>query len=234
MERKIPKHVAIIMDGNGRWAKNKGLARTQGHREGSKRVKEVVTEAKNRGVEILTLFAFSTENWDRPVKEINYLFTYLKDFLKNYKKELIEKGIKLKFFGRQDRIKKTLLKKIAEVEQATSKNKSFFLNIALDYGGRWDLVNAFKKMIENKPRLEPAGLTEGEFRKFLCLSEFSDPDMLVRTAGEKRISNFLIWQSAYTELYFPEVLWPDFNSKWVGRLIDEYAKRRRTFGKIND
>ncbi len=230
MKLIIPEHMAIIMDGNGRWAKEKGLPRTHGHKEGSKRVKEVVKESKEKGIKILTLFAFSTENWNRPQKEIKYLFSYLQDFLNNYKKELIKEEIKLKIIGRKNRLGKKVLDKIREVEKATFNNGNFFLNIALDYGGRWDIVNATKKIIEDK--IEAEKIEEKMFCKYLCLSEFKDPDILVRTSGEKRISNFLIWQAAYTEFYFPKVLWPDFNKKWVDNTIKEYSRRVRKFGQV--
>lgn len=230
MKLKTPNHVAIIMDGNGRWAKEKGLSRSQGHREGSKRVKEVVKEFKKKGIKVLTLFAFSTENWNRPQKEIKYLFSYLKDFLNNYKKELIKEEIRLKIIGRKNRFDKKVLDKIREVEKATFSNNKFFLNIALDYGGRWDIVNATKKIIKDK--IETEKIEEKMFSKYLCLSEFKDPDILVRTSGERRISNFLIWQTAYTEFYFPKVLWPDFNKEWVDNTIKEYSRRVRKFGQV--
>lgn len=230
MNLTIPEHVAIIMDGNGRWAKEKGLPRTHGHKKGSKRVKEVVKEAKKKGVKVLTLFAFSTENWNRPKKEIEYLFDYLKDFLNNYKKELIKEKIRLKIVGRKDRLGKKVLDKIKEVEDATSGNNEFFLNIALDYGGRWDIVNATKKIIDDN--IKSKEVEEKTFSNYLSLSEFKDPDILVRTSGEKRISNFLIWQTAYTEFYFPKILWPDFDKEWVDNTIKEYSRRVRKFGQI--
>ncbi|MCF7869644.1 MAG: isoprenyl transferase [Candidatus Omnitrophica bacterium] len=231
----IPYHVAIIMDGNGRWAKEKGLSRTEGHKQGAQRVKEVAREAKKKGVKVLTLFAFSTENWNRPKSEIKYLFSYLKKFLTNYKEELIKEGIKLKIIGRRDKLGKKILNKINEVEEATSGNADFFLNIAIDYGGRWDIVNAAKAVIKavNNNSLKEEKIDEKIFNNYLSLSEFSDPDILVRTSGEKRISNFLVWQTAYTEFYFPKVLWPDFTKEWVDNIIEEYSGRVRKFGQIN-
>ncbi len=234
MQSKVPNHIAIIMDGNGRWAKKKGLPRTNGHREGAKRVKEVVREAKRQGVVTLTLFAFSTENWDRPKKERDYLFAYLKKFLNNYKSELIKNRIRFTVFGRRDRIDKAIVREIEEIEKLTLGGSDFFLNIGLDYGGKWDIVNAIKKInksIQNKSFKEK--INEETFKKYLSLADLGDPDILVRTGGEKRISNFLIWQSAYSELYFPEVLWPDFTKEWVGEVIEEYSKRKRTFGRVD-
>lgn len=233
MDLIIPEHVAVIMDGNGRWAKEKGLSRTKGHKQGSKRVKEVVKEAKKRGIKVLTIFAFSTENWNRPKREINYLFSYLNDFLTNYKAELITEAIKLKIIGRRDRLEKKVLNKIKEVETATLDSDKFFLNIAIDYGGRWDIVNATRKIIQQFTENSLKEINEKVFDNYLSLSEFNDPDILVRTSGEKRISNFLLWQTAYTEFYFPEVLWPDFSKEWVGKVIQEYSRRVRKFGKIN-
>lgn len=235
MSLKIPNHIAIIMDGNGRWAKQKGLFRTEGHKKGSERVKEVVREAQKQGVKILTLFAFSTENWDRPEQEKKYLFAYLREFLDGYKQDLIEEGIRFKAFGRRDRIEDKTMDKVKEIEKVTSSNNDFFLNIALDYGGKWDIVNAAGKIVDLVwgGSLKKEQLDEKVFRNYLSLSDFDEPDILVRTAGEKRISNFLLWQSAYAEFYFPEVLWPDFDKKWVGRVIEEYSKRKRTFGKVD-
>jgi undecaprenyl diphosphate synthase len=235
MNSMIPYHVAIIMDGNGRWAKEKGLSRTKGHKLGSRRVKEVTREVKKKGIKVLTLFAFSTENWNRPKSEIKYLFSYLENFLTNYKEELIKDGIKLKIIGRRDRLGKKIINKIDEVEKATFDNADFFLNIAIDYGGRWDIVNAAKAIIKavNNGSLREEKIGEKTFNNYLSLSEFNDPDILVRTSGEKRISNFLIWQAAYTEFYFPEVLWPDFTKEWVNNIIEEYSGRVRKFGQIN-
>lgn len=235
MDLKVPNHVAVIMDGNGRWAKRRGLDRTCGHQEGSKRVKEVAREAKKKGIKVLTLFTFSTENWNRPKEEISYLFSYLKSFLDGYKKELIEKKIRFKAFGRRDRIDEQALRKIEETEEATRDNKDFFLNIALDYGGRWDITNAVAKILDliEKSELSRKQIDEKKIGSFLSLADLKDPDILVRTSGEKRISNFLIWQCAYTEFYFPQVLWPDFGAEWVGRIIEEYSKRIRKFGKID-
>ncbi|MCF7873857.1 MAG: isoprenyl transferase [Candidatus Omnitrophica bacterium] len=235
MSLTIPDHVAIIMDGNGRWAKERGLPRTEGHRQGAKRVKEVVHQAKKKGIKVLTFFAFSTENWNRPKNEIRHLFDYLINFLTNYKKELIKEGIKLKIIGRRDRLNKKVLNKIDEIEKATCDNANFFLNIAIDYGGRWDIVSATKKIVQavNNSSMKEEEIDEENFANYLSLSKFNDPDILVRTSGEKRISNFLIWQTAYTEFCFPGVLWPDFDKKWVDNIIEEYSGRVRKFGKIN-
>jgi undecaprenyl diphosphate synthase len=229
---KIPYHVAIIMDGNGRWAKERGLSRTTGHREGIKRIKEIVKEAKKIGIKILTIFAFSTENWNRPKKEIDFLFSYLNDFLDNYKKELMREDIKLRVIGRRDRIKKKIIKKIEEIEKLTKNNKGFIFNIALDYGGRWDIVEAARKILKEGEKLEE--INEDDFKNYLSLGNLPDPDLLIRTSGEQRISNFLLWHLAYTEFYFPKVWWPDFDKKELKKAVEVYSQRERRFGGLKE
>ncbi|MBP7088548.1 MAG: isoprenyl transferase [Candidatus Omnitrophica bacterium] len=232
----IPYHVAIIMDGNGRWAKKRLLPRTLGHREGVKRIKEIVLEAKKLGVKILTIFAFSTENWNRPKKEINYLFSYLDDFLDDYQKELMKEGIKLNVIGRKDRINKATLKKIEKLELSTKKNKNFVFNIALDYGGKWDIVNAAKKIITDyqQKKITLGDIDEKLFSAYLSLSDIPDPDFLIRTSGDQRISNFLLWNLAYSELHFTPTLWPDFDKKQLLKAIEDYSQRERRFGKVDE
>ncbi len=226
-----PNHVAIIMDGNGRWAKERKLPRTAGHREGVKRVKDIAREAKKLGVKVLTIFAFSTENWDRPSPEIKFLFSYLVNFLNGYKNELIKEDIKLRAIGRRDRIDGKIIKKIEEIEALTSNNKSFIFNIALDYGGRWDILNAAKKISENS---EPSAQTdENNFSQYLALGDIADPELLIRTSGEQRISNFLIWNLAYTEFYFTPCFWPDFDRGELEKALLAYWQRNRRFGKID-
>jgi len=234
--QKVPYHIAIIMDGNGRWAKKRLLPRTIGHREGVRRVKEIVLEAKKLGVKILTIFAFSTENWNRPKKEINHLFSYLDDFLDTYQKELMKEGIKLNVIGRRDRINKPVLKKIEKLELSTKKNKDFIFNIALDYGGKWDIVNAAKKIITDyqQKKIILGDINEKLFSAYLSLGDIPDPDLLIRTSGDQRISNFLIWNLAYSELYFAPTLWPDFDKKHLLRAIEDYSQRDRRFGRIDE
>ncbi|MCM8819232.1 MAG: isoprenyl transferase [Candidatus Omnitrophica bacterium] len=232
---KIPQHIAIIMDGNGRWATARKLARTAGHKEGIKRVKDIVRAAKKLGVKILTLFAFSTENWNRPKSEINLLFSYLNNFLKTYKKELMKENIKLKVIGRRDRISENIIKKIEELEKLTATNNDFLLNIALDYGGRWDIVNATKKIISDiqQNKISVDMIDENFFSRYLSINDLPDPDLLIRTSGEERISNFLLWNLAYSELYFPKVYWPDFDEKQLKKAIEVYSKRERRYGAIS-
>ncbi len=233
-ETNIPQHIAIIMDGNGRWAKEKSLPRSLGHREGSKRIKEVIAEAKRIGVKIITVFAFSTENWNRPKEEINLLFSYLEDFLKNYKDKLMKENIKLNIIGRKDRLRRDIVIKIEEIEKLTAKNNSFIFNIALDYGGKWDIVTAAKKLVLDcqSGKISESQINEDAFAKYLALDDMPDPDLLIRTSGEERISNFLLWNLAYTEFYFPKIYWPDFNKNELLKAVDIYSSRKRRFGKI--
>ncbi|MFA5271171.1 MAG: isoprenyl transferase [Candidatus Omnitrophota bacterium] len=231
----IPQHIAIIMDGNGRWARERGLPRSIGHREGSKRIKETIKDAKSLGVKIVTVFAFSTENWNRPKKEINLLFSYLKDFLHKYKDELIRDDIKLNIIGRRDRLVTDVIKKIEEVEGLTRENKSFIFNIAIDYGGKWDIVAAAKKIaIDYKDgKISENQIDEDTFGKYLVLGDMPDPELLIRTSGEERISNFLLWNLAYAEFYFPKIYWPDFNKNELIKAIRVYSSRDRRFGKVH-
>jgi undecaprenyl diphosphate synthase len=230
----IPYHIAIIMDGNGRWAKRRGLPRSAGHRKGINRVKEIVREAKRLGVKVLTLFAFSTENWNRPKKEISFLFHYLDIFLNKYKEELIREDIKLSVIGRRDRIKRETIRHIEVVEKLTCNNKSFIFNIALDYGGRWDIVEAAKRVAidYSEGKISEEDINEASFHRYLALGNISNPDLLIRTAGEQRVSNFLLWNLAYTEFYFPEVTWPDFDKEELRKAIEVYSQRERRFGSV--
>lgn len=231
----IPQHIAIIMDGNGRWASEKGLPRIAGHREGVKRVKETVRTAREFGVKAITLFAFSTENWNRPKSEIDLLFSYLKDFLHTYREELMREGVRFKVIGRRDRIDRNIITHIEELENLTGKNSNLSLNVALDYGGRWDILQAIKRIAEDykNQKISEDGITEDNFKNYLCLCGQPDPELLIRTSGEERISNFLLWDLAYSEFYFPQIYWPDFNRKELEKAIEIYSKRERRFGKIN-
>jgi len=231
---KVPYHVAIIMDGNGRWAKRRGLLRNLGHKKGIERIEEIAKHAKKLGIKILTLFAFSTENWSRPKKEVNFLFSYLKRFLKRKKNFLLQEKIRVNFIGRRDRLDKELLKEMENIEKLTCNNDVLIINLAIDYGGRWDILNATKRLWKEAKRkkINLEKIEEEDFKKYLALGEFPYPDLLIRTSGEKRISNFLLWQSAYTEFYFPEVLWPDFDKKELEKAVEEYKRRERRFGGL--
>jgi len=231
---KVPYHVAVIMDGNGRWAKRRGLPRNLGHKKGIERIEEIIKCAKKLGIKILTLFAFSTENWSRPEKEVSFLFSYLKRFLKRKKEFLLQERIRVNFIGRRDRLDKELLEEMKNIEKLTRKNDALIINLAIDYGGRWDILNAAKRLWKEAKRkkINLEKIEEEDFKKYLALGEFPYPDLLIRTSGEKRISNFLLWQSAYTEFYFPEVLWPDFDKKELEKAVEEYKRRERRFGGL--
>ena len=230
----VPRHIAIIMDGNGRWAEKKGLSRTAGHQQGVKRVKEIVREAKKIGVQVLTIFAFSTENWNRPKPEIEFLFSYLDRFLSEYKDELIREDIRFKTIGRKSRIRKTTLKNIQDMETLTGNHKSFLFNIALDYGGRWDILNAVSQIVSDclSHKLSRSEIDEKIFGGYLSLREVPDPDLLIRTSGEQRISNFLLWNLAYSEIYFTKTFWPDFDAECLNQAVSAYSQRERRYGKI--
>lgn len=230
---KIPNHIAIIMDGNGRWAKARGLPRLLGHRQGVKRLKETIKEAKGLGVKVLTVFAFSTENWSRPAKEISVLFSYIKNFLKKYALEMREQGVRFKIIGRRDRLPKDVVSSIVEAEELTGSSQDFIFNVAVDYGGRWDILTAAEKISRMYKDGElTAKLTEEDFKKQLCLGDVCDPDLLIRTSGEQRISNFLLWDLAYAEFYFSSAHWPDFNKRELIKAIEAYSNRQRKFGAV--
>lgn len=231
---EIPRHIAIIMDGNGRWAAERGLTRTQGHRRGIERVQELITSAQELKIPMITLFAFSTENWKRPRTEILKLFSYMTYFLMKSKKKLIEDNVRLTFIGRRDRIDRIRLRQMEDIESRTKDNDSLIVNIALDYGGRWDIVSAVNRILADcageKKKFE--SLDEETFAGYLSLAEFSEPELLIRTSGELRLSNFLLWQAAYSELYFTDCYWPDFDRGELLQAIRVYTQRERRFGKI--
>ncbi len=230
----IPKHVAIIIDGNGRWAKERGLPRIFGHRVGINRVKEIVKVADKLGIKVITFFAFSTENWTRPEKEVNMLMRSLNNFLDRNIAELDEKNIRLMVIGRDDPIPKFLQTKIKEAQDRTKDNTGLIAVLALNYGSRQEIVDAVKKftnaVIKDEANLE--GLDIENFSNYLYTAGLPDPDLLIRTSGEMRISNFLLWQLSYAELYFPKKYWPDFGKEDLEKAIEEYQKRERRFGDI--
>lgn len=211
------------------------LPRMVGHREGAKRVKEILREAKRIGVKALTIFAFSTENWNRPPREVEFIFSYLIRFLRDYRKEFIKKDIKFKAIGRRDRLSKKVIEEIRKTEDVTGSSQSFTFNVALDYGGRWDIVNAAKKIAKKcvDKSMSWEDIDEKLFNKYLSLGNVPAPDLLIRTSGEKRISNFLIWDLAYSEFYFTPVLWPEFNKEQLHKAIKSYSQRDRRFGVIH-
>jgi undecaprenyl diphosphate synthase len=225
---RIPKHVAIIMDGNGRWAKKRGLPRMAGHRKGINRLRKIVPAAKNYGIKFLTLFAFSTENWDRPKGEIRGLFRALERYLRDEVEELQKDNIRLHPIGRLEKLPSFLQEELSRVARITKNNKGIILNLALNYGGRSDIVEAVKKIIASRPEK----IDEETFSKYLYTSGQPDPDLLIRTSGEMRISNFLLWQLAYSELWITPILWPDFKKENLLQAILDYQMRERRFGRI--
>jgi undecaprenyl diphosphate synthase len=233
-KNNIPKHVAIIMDGNGRWAKERGLPRSAGHRAGINRVKEIIKAASELGVKVVTLFAFSTENWSRPKKEINLLMRALNNFLDREINELDKNNIRLMVIGQDKPTPQYLLAKIKKAKERTKDNTGLIFVLALNYGSRQEIVDAVKKftnaVIKDKANLEDLDMEN--FSNYLYTAGLPDPDLLIRTSGQMRISNFLLWQLSYTELYFPRKYWPDFGKEDLEKAIDIYQRRERRFGKI--
>uniref|UniRef100_Q31G47 Ditrans,polycis-undecaprenyl-diphosphate synthase ((2E,6E)-farnesyl-diphosphate specific) n=1 Tax=Hydrogenovibrio crunogenus (strain DSM 25203 / XCL-2) TaxID=317025 RepID=Q31G47_HYDCU len=230
----IPKHIAIIMDGNGRWAKKRLLPRFVGHQKGLNAVKRVVSRCAELGVDSLTLFAFSTENWKRPEEEVNKLMGL---FLKALQKEvtkLHENQVRLRIIGDRGAFNEDIQTHIEQAEQLTENNTGLTLNIAANYGGRWDIVDAVKKWHQANPSKDVSELSESEICHHISLSDQPVPDLLIRTGGEQRISNFLIWQMAYAEFYFCDELWPDFNEESIDRAIGSFQQRERRFGKTSE
>ena len=227
---RVPTHIAIIMDGNGRWAKRKGMPRIMGHYRGAEVAEEITQACIELGVKYLTLFAFSTENWNRPREEVELLFELLRSYLTQKKDRLMELGVRLKFIGRRDRIEKSLRTLMEELELYTEGNSSITVLLAIDYGGRDDIVRGVNKAIA----LGLERVDETSFAKLLDLGDIPDPDILIRTAGEKRISNFLLWNLAYTELFFSELCWPDFTKEELIRAIEDFSRRKRKFGRVLD
>ncbi len=228
MELKIPSHLAIIMDGNGRWANAKGLPRIAGHYEGAKTAERIVKYSKELGISYLTLFAFSTENWKRPEEEVNLLFELLEKYLLQKREELYELSIRVRFIGRKDRLPRSLLELMSSIQEESKNLKGMTLNLAVDYGGRDDILRAVNRALS----LGKGRLKEEEFSSLLDLYPCPDPDLMIRTAGERRISNFLLWNLAYTELYFTETLWPDFTEEELLQALRDYSSRKRKFGGI--
>ncbi|MBU3912242.1 MAG: isoprenyl transferase [Candidatus Omnitrophica bacterium] len=230
---KTPRHIAIIMDGNGRWAKKRGLPRIMGHKKGVDSVKNIVTSCIKFKVEYLTLYAFSTENWLRPKREIKGLFRLLENFLDNEIKLFHDNGVRLRIIGDRDRLDARIRKKIEETEAETAGYGTLNLNIALSYGSRQEILNAARmlsKEVKNG-RLQPEQIDERLFSKYLYTNESPDPDLLIRTSGEMRVSNFLLWQISYSEIYVTSKFWPDFREPDLEKAIEEYSKRERRFGK---
>ncbi len=228
------RHVAIIMDGNGRWAEQRGMPRWKGHEMGAQAVRRVTEEACRLGLQVLSLFAFSSENWKRPAKEVHILFTLLRRYLIEERQSLVDNRIRLSAFGRRDRLAPALLGVLRTTEEATRFGTRLHLRLGLDYGARHELVEAVRSLAQQAMRgeLKPEGIDEDRFGRALGPDPIPDPDLVIRTAGERRLSNFLLWQSAYSELYFSPKLWPDFAASDLQEALEDYHGRTRKFGAL--
>lgn len=229
----IPNHIAIIMDGNARWAKSKNLPLQVGHKNGSENVSKVAENCIELGVKFLTIYAFSSENWDRPSDEVNYLMKLLDEYLEKETKPLAEKDVKIVISGNLERLSEATKSKIRNIEEETKNNKSLTLNVAFSYGSRQEIVDAARKIAleVSMGKISLDQISEALFSQNLYHPEIPDPDLLIRTAGDVRLSNFLLWQAAYSELYFTETYWPDFNKENLLQAIKNFNKRERRYGK---
>ena len=231
-KNNLPKHIAITMDGNGRWAKSKGKLRVFGHKNGVKAVRDTVEAAAEIGIEFLTLYAFSTENWNRPASEVNALMTLLVSAINKETKTLMDNNIKLSTIGDTNSLPSKAKKELAEAIDKTKDNTRMTLVLALSYSGRWDILNAVNEI--TKKGVGNEKITEEQFQQYLSTKSVPDPELLIRTSGEYRISNFLLWQIAYSELYFTDTLWPDFRRADLEKAILDYQSRERRFGKTTE
>ena len=234
-EMKIPNHVAIILDGNGRWAKKRLMPRNYGHAKGAKTVEKICEEAWNMGIKYLTVYAFSTENWKRPQDEVDALMKLLKNYLKDCIERSNSNDMRVRVIGDKTALSDEIREKIEELEEMTKDNKGLNFTIAINYGSRDEMVRAMKKMAMDvkEGKVSPEELSEATFENYLDTIGIPDPDLLIRTSGEQRLSNYLLWQLAYTEFYFTDVLWPDFSKKDLEQAVLAYNKRDRRFGKVS-
>lgn len=229
--QNMPKHIAVIMDGNGRWAKMRGLPRSEGHKQGVERLREVLGTAKDAGIEVLSVYAFSIENWMRPEQEISVIMNLLETALKNDLLTFMKEGVRFRVIGNRQKLSPETRGIIEAVEQETSGNKEITLQCALSYGGRDEIIRAAKKLMASGA--DPESVTEESLSALMDTSGLPDPDLIIRTSGEQRLSNFLIWQSAYSEFYFTSTLWPDFTKEEFLEAIHEYQSRSRRFGAVD-
>ncbi|MGQ9858211.1 MAG: isoprenyl transferase [Thermodesulfobacteriota bacterium] len=233
---KLPRHLAIIMDGNGRWAQRRSLPRIEGHRKGAEAVRAIVRACRRWGIEVLTLYAFSQENWQRPAEEIEALMDLLVQFLRSERQEMLDNGIRLQVIGRPQDLTQEIQRLLQETIEATAANRDMVLNLALSYSGRSEILRAIERYLMDYrgPGKRSAELTEEKFSTYLDTSGLPEPDLLIRTSGERRISNFLLWQLAYTEIFFTETLWPDFTEEELLEALRDYERRERRFGRIGE
>jgi undecaprenyl diphosphate synthase len=232
LPENIPTHVAIIMDGNGRWARQRGLPRLAGHRAGVENLRRVLEASAEYGIEILTIYAFSTENWNRPESEVQGLIAILEEVIDRELKSLHENGVQLRHIGRLERLSDRLQEKVRNAIELTKDNDRLILNVAWNYGGRAEIVHAIQTMIEDG--IAPEDITEEMVSRYLYTCDCPDPDLIIRTSGEMRVSNFLIWQGAYSELYVTPHYWPDFGPEELLEALQDYAQRERRYGKVLD
>lgn len=235
LEQKIPQHVAIVMDGNGRWAESRGLPRIEGHKAGVESVKKMISTCMTKKIACLSLFAFSSENWSRPVEEVNFLMELFIESLRKELAELNQHGIRMRFTGDRSLLSPVLQAQMREAEALTAKNAQLVLNIVVNYGGKWDVVTAAKKIVlaVAKGEISLDELNETNFAHYLDTDGLPDPDLFIRTSGELRISNFFLWQLAYTELYFTKVHWPDFGEDELELALASFSQRKRRFGQLS-
>ena len=235
-ENKIPQHVAIILDGNGRWAKSKGMPRNYGHVQGAKTVEVICEEAYRMGIQYLTVYAFSTENWNRPADEVDALMGLLRNYMKTCLKTAAKNNMCVRVIGEKSRLDEDIRKRIGELEKATKENTGLHFQIAINYGGRDEIVRAAKKLAVQVQEgiLKPEDITQERFDNALDTAGIPEPDLLIRTCGEQRISNFLLWQLAYTEFYFTPVAWPDFTKEELEKAVAAYNKRDRRYGLVRE
>jgi undecaprenyl diphosphate synthase len=234
---RIPSHVAIVMDGNGRWAAQRSLPRTKGHEAGERALYDVVEGALEAGLPFLSVYAFSTENWDRPASEVRFLMNFNRTLIRRRRDELNDRGVRVRFLGRRDwRLPRSVLREMVAAEEMTAGNDRLTLVIALNYGGRAEIVDAVRRLLDERGsgRLRSERVSAKSIARRLYLPNVPDPDLLIRTSGEMRTSNFLLWEAAYAELWFTPVLWPDFNREHLFEAIRDYQKRERRFGKVGE
>lgn len=232
----IPQHVAIILDGNGRWAKAKGMPRNYGHAQGSKNVEKICEEAWRMGIKYLTVYAFSTENWNRPKEEVNALMKLLRNYMKTCLKTAAKNDMKVRVIGDITKLDEDIQKRILELEEATKNNGGLNFQIAINYGSRDEITRAVRALAEDvkKGKLMPEEVDETCIEKYLDTHDIPDPDLLIRTSGEQRLSNYLLWQLAYTEFYFTDVPWPDFTKQELEKAIEQYNRRDRRYGGVKE
>ena len=231
---RLPKHTAIIMDGNGRWAEKRGLPRTAGHKAGAETLKKIIAYAQKKGIEVITLYAFSSENWKRPPEEVQTLMNLFRTYLKNDVNELMKKGIRISFIGEREKFDADLQEHMNRLERQTADFQGFHVVLALSYGARNDIINAARQIAAKAARgqIKPQEIDESFFSAHLSTADLPAPDFIIRTGGEERLSNFLLWEAAYAELYFTPVFWPDFNEEELDKALEAYAKRERRFGGL--